>query len=183
MIKRSPRPTSHFVIISNSVIRDQRLSWKARGLLAYLLSMPDNWTITKSHLKSVSRDGITIVDSTIKELEEAGYLRTWRYKKPDGKFANGSIIYDYPTPVHNPVDNPVDKSEKKDNHTRFPVTENLVIKEVPIKEKLTEELVLNFSHKEPSLCTKCNGTSWAIIQGLDLEPCTQCDAGIIRVHA
>jgi hypothetical protein len=182
MIKRSPRPTSHFVIISNSVIRDQRLSWKARGLLAYLLSMPDNWTITKSHLKSVSRDGITVVDSTIKELEDAGYLKTWRYKKADGKFAYGSIVYDSPNPVHNPVDNPVDKSKNKDNHTRFPVTENLVFKEVPIKEKLKEELVLSLSNREPAICNKCSGTSWQIIQGLDLEPC-DCDAGISRVNA
>ena len=182
MIKRSPRPTSHFVIISNSVIRDQRLSWKARGLLAYLLSMPDNWTITKSHLKSVSRDGITVVDSTIKELEDAGYLRTWRYKKADGKFANGSIVYDSPNPVHNPVDNPVDKSEKENNHTRFPVTENLDFKEVPIKEKLTGELVLNFTNRDQTICSKCSGASWAITQGIDLEPC-DCDAGIHRVNA
>jgi hypothetical protein len=182
MIKRSARPTSHFVIISNSVIRDQRLSWKARGLLAYLLSMPDNWKVTRTHLASVSKDGITVVNSTIKELEDAGYMKTWRYKKPDGQFDQGSIVYDSPNPVDIPVDNPVDKPQNECDHTRFPVTENLTFKEVPIKEKLKEELVLSLSNREPLICNKCSGSSWQIIQGLDLEAC-DCDAGIYRVNA
>lgn len=40
----------NFSTINNTGLTDRRLSWAARGLLAYLLSKPDHWKVRVSHL-------------------------------------------------------------------------------------------------------------------------------------
>ena len=105
MIIRSARPRDNFTIIANSVIRDHRLSWKARGLLIYVLSQPDHWRTSSSHLASISPDGLYAVRTGLDELELLGYLERRRYQTPSGHWKHDIIIHDQP--VDNPVDNPV----------------------------------------------------------------------------
>lgn len=104
MIIRSPRPQNNYTIISNHVVRDQRLSWKARGLLIYVLSQPDHWRTSSAHLASISPDGVHAVRAGLKELETYGYLRRQRHQQGNGQWRHDVIIYDQP------VENPVDKS-------------------------------------------------------------------------
>ena len=103
MIIRSPRRRDNFTIVSNTIVRDHRLSWKARGLLIYLLSQPDHWRASSAHLASISPEGIHAVRTGLKELEAAGYLRRARHQRPNGTWQTDNIIYDQP------VDNPGDK--------------------------------------------------------------------------
>ena len=42
-IIRAPRPDSGFLIVANDVVRDSRLSYRARGTLLSILSRPDDW--------------------------------------------------------------------------------------------------------------------------------------------
>ena len=45
-IRRSPHdPANPYVMIRRDAAADRRLTWKARGLLCYLLSLPDGWDI------------------------------------------------------------------------------------------------------------------------------------------
>ncbi|MCB1622288.1 MAG: hypothetical protein KDI44_16295 [Thiothrix sp.] len=44
MIRRAKR-AGGFTVISNVVFASHQLSWRAMGLLAYILSKPDDWTI------------------------------------------------------------------------------------------------------------------------------------------
>lgn len=61
--------------IANSAIRDERLTWKARGVLVYLLSLPNDWTIWQSELaKHSENDGREALESAIDELREYGYI-------------------------------------------------------------------------------------------------------------
>lgn len=110
MIRRSPRPDTGFTIMANETIRDATLSYKARGLLLYLLSLPDDWTVSSEHLARVSeRDGRDAVRTGLDELERAGYLKRWRHQDERGRWINESIIYDRPVDKHTPaVDKPVD---------------------------------------------------------------------------
>jgi len=95
MIIRSKRKTN-FTVMSNVGLRDERLSFKARGMLAYMLSMPDNWKVSDRHLATVGPDGRHLVQAALKELEECGYLvREQRHMK-NGTFVWDSVIYDEP---------------------------------------------------------------------------------------
>jgi len=65
---------SNYSVISNVHLQDDSLSWKAKGILSYLLSKPDSWQIYVSHLKNQSTDGRDATASGIRELIEAGYI-------------------------------------------------------------------------------------------------------------
>jgi hypothetical protein len=87
-----------WVVISKIAIEDTRLSWKARGMHAYLLSRPDNWNVIVTHLMKQSPDGRAIVLACIKELKEAGYItRLGQGKDEQGRFdAIGTTINEEP---------------------------------------------------------------------------------------
>ncbi|RIK03508.1 MAG: replication protein, partial [Acidobacteria bacterium] len=44
-IRRGPRLADNFTILSNAAINDGRLSFRARGVLMWLLSKPADWRI------------------------------------------------------------------------------------------------------------------------------------------
>lgn len=67
----------------DTALRDPRLSWKAKGLAAYLLSKPKGWRIWTADLIKRSTDGRDAVLSGLAELEAQGYLKRERTNDPD----------------------------------------------------------------------------------------------------
>lgn len=102
-IVRSARPDDGYTIIANAVLADHRLTWKARGLLVYLLSKPDHWRTSAARLARESPDGRHAVRSALLELRDAGYLLTTRHQDAAGRWTTSTTIYD--RPVRKPVDN------------------------------------------------------------------------------
>ena len=82
-----------FVQIQNSMFEDDRLSWKAKGLLGYLLSRPDGWKVNVLDLVKRSTDGEKSVRAGTKELREFGYLAFHKIKE-NGKFIGTVWEYD-----------------------------------------------------------------------------------------
>ncbi len=68
--------TRNFTVIPNQMLQDSRLSWKAKGLLTYLLSLPEDWDVYVTHLKTISTDGSDSTVSGMNELMEFKYV--WR---------------------------------------------------------------------------------------------------------
>lgn len=79
-----------YTVISNVFLRDERLSLKSKGLLAYVLSLPNDWVLYVSELANHHKDGISAIYSAFKELTELGYVRRKR-ERIDGKL--GGIDY------------------------------------------------------------------------------------------
>ena len=64
-----------FSIVDNNVIEDKQLSFKARGLLIYMLSKPDDWKFYPDELaKHSDKEGVKAINSALQEIESAGYL-------------------------------------------------------------------------------------------------------------
>lgn len=98
MIIRAQRKDT-FTIVNNKAINDSRLSFRAKGVLVYILSKPDNWRVSERNLANDGPDGRSAVASALTELEQAGYLQRTRTRNDDGTFAWDSVIYDEPQPV------------------------------------------------------------------------------------
>lgn len=82
---------AQFYNLPTTIVDDDRLSWEARGLLVYLLSKPDKWTVqvrdlinrTKNAIgKSAGKDKVY---SIINELRAAGYIYR-EFKREGGSF-------------------------------------------------------------------------------------------------
>ncbi len=63
-----------YTVLSNSVIRDERLSWKARGIFAYLMSLPEDWIFHQAEIAKHSPDGLASLRAGLKELQKYKYL-------------------------------------------------------------------------------------------------------------
>lgn len=78
-------PEVPFAQIANSALRDRRLSFKARGVLALVLSNVGEWEATARWLRSQSdQDGKVAIQSALKELTDLGY-REVTYERRAGK--------------------------------------------------------------------------------------------------
>lgn len=86
----------HYFAASNIPFNDERLSWEARGIMGYLLSKPDNWTISVVDLIRKSPAGKFVVKRVLKELEKFGYVQRERHKDIEGRFYWVSTINEKP---------------------------------------------------------------------------------------
>lgn len=100
----------NFTIISNHWLRDERLSFKARGLLSYIESHTIEWKISVGWLVAHSIEGKESIRSALAELELLGYLRR-EQENTGGRF--GEVTYitqepftDLPLPENPPAENP-----------------------------------------------------------------------------
>ena len=76
-----------FSIVDNNVIEDKQLSFKARGLLIYMLSKPDDWKFYPDELaKHSDKEGVKAINSALQEIESAGYLTRKRKRGAAGHF-------------------------------------------------------------------------------------------------
>jgi uncharacterized phage protein (TIGR02220 family) len=92
-IRRARRNKENpYAQIRKAALRDDRLSWKARGILGYILTNADDWKIYVSELANHSqKDGRDSTANGIKELIEFGYVSRTRKHDDSGKFSG----YDY----------------------------------------------------------------------------------------
>jgi hypothetical protein len=85
--------TENYTVMSNQHLRDKNLSFKAKGLLSMMLSLPDDWDYSLQGLVAISKENETAVKSTLAELKEYGYLEVIK-KFPDST-DTGRIEYEY----------------------------------------------------------------------------------------
>ncbi|MDE9798915.1 conserved phage C-terminal domain-containing protein [Staphylococcus delphini] len=93
------KESGNFVTVHKDFIHDSNISWKAKGILLYLLSRPDDWQIYETELEQHSTDGLSGLKSGIKELEEIGYIQRNRKRDESGRL-NGYEYLVYEQPHH-----------------------------------------------------------------------------------
>lgn len=81
-----------FVQLPNELVRDPDLSWKAKAILACLLSNRHDYEETMTGLEGKARDGSSALRTGIEELEAAGYLRRERIHGEAGRF---TYVWEY----------------------------------------------------------------------------------------
>lgn len=84
-------------MVANEVLYRTDLSWKAKGIYAYLFSKPDGWDFSGDRIVNEGSDGRKVVFSALKELEKSNLLE--RRRQNDGRM---EYIIKY---SENPIDN------------------------------------------------------------------------------
>lgn len=85
-ITRVANKTNGFTIMANEVFLRKDLSARAKGLFAYLMTLPSDWTIHRGELYTHFTEGRDAMDGAFKELLTLGYI-TQEIKKDKGKFS------------------------------------------------------------------------------------------------
>ena len=95
----------NYTVMSNHHLRDRNLSFKAKGMLSFMLSLPENWDYSLNGLCSISKEGISAIRSIIQELEKNKYLEIKKYKDKKGLFEYEYSIYEYPYVLNPDIQN------------------------------------------------------------------------------
>ena len=100
-IIRIKKRQNNFVMMDKTFLEDDRLSFKAKGILAYLLSKPDDWKVIVGNLVKQSKDGKTAVYAGLKELKECGYYTKVPVRNEEGTriVRWESVVYEVPCNV------------------------------------------------------------------------------------
>lgn len=86
-----------YTTISNVFLRDINLSLKAKGLLALIMALPNDWDFSINGIVAITSEGKTAVYNTIKELKEHNYCKVETIRDKKGKVVcNNYTFYENP---------------------------------------------------------------------------------------
>jgi len=99
-VKRLP---SSFVQMHKGFFDDHRLSFKAKGILGYLLTKPDNWEVRITDLMNHAKDGRDSIYAGLAELKTHGYYSKIQVRGENGRLSHWeSLICEVPMPPDSP---------------------------------------------------------------------------------
>lgn len=135
------KKAKHFyALIDYRILDDRRLSWKARGILAYLLSKPDDWEVHVNDLIAHSEDdGRTAVQSALQELLNCGYAKLETVRDKEGKVRGKQYcIYDLeeaPFELRQATDKQENRQSGKPSIGAADEQENRLTENLPVGEE------------------------------------------------
>ena len=96
--------------IPNDLLNSSKISFKAKGLYAFIQSKPDNWEFSAERISKQVKEGLPSVVSALKELETFGYLVRQRYQNNKGFWVVDYLLYEIPTEENLPIGNPIQEN-------------------------------------------------------------------------
>lgn len=87
---------SNYTKIDNKYIKRKDLTLKAKGLLTYLLSLPEDWDLNFNELLKHHVDGHDSTRAALDELKEKGYIKYKKTRNNKGHFKHNYTIYEEP---------------------------------------------------------------------------------------
>jgi hypothetical protein len=101
-----------FAQIPNSVCQDKNLTLAEKGLLAYLLSLPENWVIYRNQLYNELQDAPGTIDRCWKGLQDKKYIVSERKMDKLGRFIGWEhVVYNNVSETQNHRSRHLPKSE------------------------------------------------------------------------
>lgn len=88
--------TKDYTVMSNYHLRDRNLSYKAKGLLSFMLSLPEDWDYSLAGLCSISKESRDGIRAILKELQEHHYVEIEKVRGDKGYFEYNYLIYEIP---------------------------------------------------------------------------------------
>lgn len=136
----------NYSVISNTPLQDKNLSLKAKGLLALVFTLPENWEYSINGVCKIVKESKAAVMTAFDELEKFGYLKRERNRAKGGKFAGFTYVF-YETPQETKseeectdIEEPYSEKPYTENpYTEKPYTENPTQKNTIIKKYINKK--------------------------------------------
>jgi hypothetical protein len=81
-----------YVQIDKRALEDNRLSWRAKGILAYLLSKPSGWKVNVKDIWNNGAEGRNAVQDCLVELQKIGYAKLITITGDQGKLMGSQWV-------------------------------------------------------------------------------------------
>jgi len=134
VIRRSKRERN-FTCIPNKLIEDQLIGWRDLGLIVFLLSKPDNWEVSVSHLAKTKKSGRDAIYSSLKRLRDSHYIRLKKHSDGRAEW----IVYDKPHTEKPTLNEPYPENPDQENPDKAFPTLVKTDKEVKTEEEVKTE--------------------------------------------
>jgi hypothetical protein len=147
------KPKSNFTVVTNSVLKDDALSFKAIGLYTYLVGLHPDIHPSINYLAAKHKDGKASIESAVNELVDAGWLKieqprdggkfgcyVWVLSGQKGVFSNDSPKPDFPD---------TEKPDTENPDTRKPDTENQGTYKTSLNKTKRDKDSINKTKKTP----------------------------------
>ena len=85
-----------FTTIDRAALNDKRLSFRARGILSWLLDKPDNWDVRSEAIADEGTEGRDAIRTALNELESYRYVRRLRRQVPGGQWITETWVFERP---------------------------------------------------------------------------------------
>ena len=120
------RCEKNFTTIHNSIFKDKTISLKAKGLLAFMMSVPPDWDYSLAGLAACNKDGLVSVRSALQELEDNFYVKLTKVRNEKGQIVDMQYdVSDEPVFGNRIEEKPFLENPKADNpKTEKPLSEN-----------------------------------------------------------
>ena len=182
--------TNNYTVMSNFHLQDKNLSYKAKGLLSYMLSLPEDWDYSINGLVAVSKEGTKAIRNILTELKENGYLIIEKNQNDKGQYDYEYQIYEIPHTQKGDMDlgdtdNGIQQNTNKQNtknkdkidKTINSITMELVKRsfieltdlDLYLYDDLFNNLLDKYEYKEIVVSTNYTIRKWFENKGLDEE--------------
>lgn len=98
---------NNYTVISNTHLKERKMTLKAKGLLTVMLSLPPDWDYSLSGLVSICKENEFAIKTTLKELKLFGYLKVNMLKPNETKSGRIEYVYDI-------FENPLPKNKRQE---------------------------------------------------------------------
>lgn len=118
----------NYTVVDNGFINDPNLSWKAKGIMLYFLSLPADWKIHLDEIKNHATDGISSLKAGVKELTKQGYTKRQPVRDENGVFVEWETLIFERKHGENVENSPLDENPLVEN----PLVENPLVENRPL---------------------------------------------------
>lgn len=87
IVKRE-RTKNPYSLIPNELVQNDDMTWAARGLMCYILSMPDDWVFYKTEVMKHGEKKRDAFNKTWMELQSFGYITKEYIRDKNGRYAS-----------------------------------------------------------------------------------------------
>lgn len=143
----------NYTVMSNYHLQDRNLSYKAKGLLSFMLSLPDDWDYSLKGLCKISKENETSIKTGLKELKDYGYLvidKLFPNQTQSGKIEYRYNIYEIPITLNQEGENLPLEIQSVENQRQINTN---IINTNNKEDKLDKQISSFFNEKEHHILT------------------------------
>lgn len=179
IVKRE-RTKNPYSLIPNELVQNDDMTWAARGLMCYILSMPDDWVFYKTEVMKHGEKKRDAFNKTWMELQSFGYITKEYIRDKNGRYTSETKTFKGNDGIERDVtfgkiwtihEQPVEVSKstgkEKDSET---------IEELPATDAKSEEVVSEVSEGVKQIFKN----SFDTIDSFDDELITEKDKQLIK---